>query len=354
MGFYLRVRGRRHVTYIWICLVFALVLLLPGCSWTTSNDSTFLGISTAHLPPTQDGSNTLYWGVDIKKKVLEMIQQSRRICHLTMYELGDSDVLHALSDAYTRGVDVRLVLDATEPHTEKVAIPYLEQAGIPFRLLRVSNGISHIKSLVTDDGKASNLYNEIMGGMNFGSQSWNNLDASVYLEHTSQDFEELFERDWAVAAGSSSSSSSEIRSTLFLYDRQIKAQMLEAVQQAKHRIDIAAFNLSDSELIQQLLLATSRGIQVRVLLEPTEKQNQKTAKLLRRAGVQVAFYKHIKNEILHAKILSIDDGSMVWIGSANLSRQAFQINHEGDLVFRNAFAFGDTIRACLDKEWQRE
>jgi cardiolipin synthase A/B len=329
--------------------VSVLLLFVPGCTWTVTNSG--VAHSALQLPSSvREGENLLVWRSDIKKVALDMIQNSKRIVHMTMYELGDPDILNALAEAHRRGVDVRLVLDATESHTKQMAIPFLEKEGIPYRLLHVSNGISHIKSLVTDDAGSAHRYRELMGGMNFGPNSWNNLDASVLLEHTTNDFEELFQRDWETSAGVKTV---EVHSSLFYYDRQIEPVMIQSLQQAKESIEIAAFNLSDPTFIRQLTTAASRGVKIRVLLEPKERQNQNTAKVLRNAGVEVKFYRPVQNEILHAKLVSVDGGKVVWIGSANFSRQAFQINHEGDLVFHNAFAFGKSIHDCLNAEWER-
>ena len=139
----------------------AACLALVGCSPV---------LSDPEVPPaTAMGADTLLWGPEIKAQALRMIAGSTVFCHLTMYELGDPDILSALAAAAKRGVDVEAVLDATEPHTLATAYPFLRGRRIKVRLLKVPGGISHIKSLVTMDGAGMHA---LLGGMNFGEYSW--------------------------------------------------------------------------------------------------------------------------------------------------------------------------------------
>ena len=51
----------------------------------------------------------------------------------------------------------------------------------------------------------------------------------------------------------------------------------------------------------------------------------------------------MQDELLHAKIMSIDDGTIFFIGSSNFSRQAFEINHEGDMELLHVATFGQRV-----------
>lgn len=330
--------------------LIGIIVSLTGCTFDKTYGDVGSGNSLYTPSAVSVSDKTLYWRQEIKKAALNMIKLSRKVCYLSMYELGDPDLLQALANAHKRGVDVRLVLDATEKHTLDTAIPFLKQEGIPYHLYRVNRGISHIKSLVTDSNGSYTTFDELMGGMNFGPHSWNNLDASVFIHATNSDFERLFLHDWTVSAGNDEP---QEHSSQFVIDQQIEPAMLQAIQTAQHSIDIEIFDLTDAECIQHLLAAQRRGVHVRVLMEPTEKQNHQTAKRLEQAGVEVKFYRHVDHEILHAKLLSIDQGNIIFVGSANFTHQGFHVNHEGDTVIRNVPQFAESIRQSLDMEWKR-
>ncbi|UOF90522.1 phosphatidylserine/phosphatidylglycerophosphate/cardiolipin synthase family protein [Fodinisporobacter ferrooxydans] len=341
----------RKSTSMLLCgIASSCVLALTGCTLEKTYGSTAVSANPYTPATVTVGDKSLVWRQNIKETALHMIKESRKACYLSMYELGDMDILQALADAHRRGVDVRLILDATEKHTLQTAIPFLQKEHIPYHLYRVKGGISHIKSLITDEQGKPQMFDELMGGMNFGPHSWDNFDASVRIQHANSDFERLFFRDWKVSAGQQEP---EPRSTQFLVDRQIEPSMIQAIQGAKRSIDLECFDLSDAAFIRQLILAHQRGVNIRVLLEPREKQNKYSGRKLAQAGIQVKFYKHEGKEILHAKIASIDDGEVVYVGSANFTHQGFQVNHEGDIILRRIPQFGQSIQKSLDMEWQR-
>ncbi|PWI58960.1 phospholipase D-like domain-containing protein [Sulfoacidibacillus thermotolerans] len=319
-----------------------LLLLLSGC---TSMD----GMSAGQFPnPVTQGDETLLWGPEIKPEALKMIDQSTSFCHLTMYELSDPNILQALLRAKVRGVDVEVVLDATEPHSQSVALPFLQAHQIKVRTLSISGGISHIKSLVvmTHHGMQA-----LLGGMNFGTYSWENHDASVYFTHPSPEFEGLFEQDYARAGGNP-----EVPVAYPLplrADTQIEPALLLAIASAKEEIDMEAFAFTSRELVAALSEAVARGVKVRVVLDAKQHYNHKTARLLANAGIDVRYYQPYDNEYLHAKILSVDNGRIVFIGSANFSYHGFSVNHEGDVELMNAFAFGKSIKTDVDNQFTR-
>jgi cardiolipin synthase A/B len=296
-----------------------------------------LGAQTADTQsfpaPVTENDMTLAWGPDIKAQALSMIRGSARECDLDMYELSDPDVLTALADAHQRGVDVQVVVDATEKHSQDQALPALKHSGVPVESLRIHSGISHIKMLIVDGSHAGVL----IGGMNFGAKSWNNNDASVYLAHPNASYLAVFHWDWQ-RAGGNPAASPRVQSP-FLNERSVEQQVVQAIQQAKSSVDMEAFNLSDWGVLDALKAACRRGVQVEILLDPMQSQNRKNAESLRAAGATVMFYQPYQSEWMHAKIVDTDDGKVFMIGSANFSHQAYTYNHEGDIELTNCPGF---------------
>ncbi len=323
---------RWRLKALWMFLVLGLSLFAAGCGLTAAAQDPEVPQSVVM------GDKTLLWGPEIKAEALHMIDRSAQFCHLTMYELSDRDVLDALAAAGLRGVDVEVVLDATESHSLATAVPFLQSRHIKVRLLRIPGGISHIKSLVTEDGTGMHA---LLGGMNFGSYSWQNHDASVYFAHAGVGFEGLFEQDYA-RAGGDPASPVEFAPPL-LYDGQIESALLQAVGDARQSVVIEAFAFTSHALMDALAAACARGVHVSVLLDPHEPYNRRTASELSAAGVQVDYYSPYQGEYLHAKIASIDHGKEVFVGSANFSYHGFSVNHEGDVELGDAWPFAQSI-----------
>ncbi|MCL6636366.1 MAG: phosphatidylserine/phosphatidylglycerophosphate/cardiolipin synthase family protein [Alicyclobacillus sp.] len=272
---------------------------------------------------------TLLWQQDIKRQALAMINGSEHSCDLDMYELSDPDILQALVAAHERGVDVRVVVDATEHHSQHTAVPFLQQHGVPVHSLHIASGISHIKLLVADGPQGGAL----IGGMNAGAQSWGNHDASVYLAAPNPSFAALFRWDW-VRSGGSPAPAPGLQPPLYT-DRTVRSQVLRALQQAQSDVAMEAYELSDAGVLNALLADAKRGVQVRVLLDPGQPQNRRTAERLRAAGAVVRFYKPDGQELMHAKWVVVDHGQTFILGSANFSHQAYTYNHEGDVVLHS-------------------
>ncbi len=331
-------KGKIRFT-IWIAAVCMSSAAISGCQ-TEGNV-----VPSKYLPSPADAPGmTLVWGEDIKKKAIPLINSSKHECFLDIYELSDPDILKALSNAHARGVDVRVVLDATEKHSQSIGFPTLRKEGVPVYLLRIPRGISHIKMLYVD-GQV------LMGGMNYGADSWLNNDASVYIQHPNSSFKSLFFWDYKRANGIPSAAPVPV--SPLVYDRGIEQDVMLAIQNAHESIAMEAFDLTDSSVVHALESANNRGVTVEVLLDPTQSYNRKTAAALRNAGITVRFYRSCQNELMHAKIVDIDHGKTFIIGSANFSHQAYTYNHESDIVLHHVPTFDISFQDNLSFQVSR-
>ncbi len=291
--------------------------------------------------PVMEQGMTLLWRQDIKLQALRMIEHSRTLCDLDIYELSDPEILSALTAAKHRGVAVQVVVDATEDHSQQTALPTLRATGVSVVSLHIHQGISHVKMLITDGSEGGVL----LGGMNFGAGSWNNNDASVYIAHPDGSYLSLFHWDWQRAKGHPASAPG-VRLPL-VYDAAIREQVLSALQQSRQFVIMEAFDLSDWGVKNELKAIAQRGVLVQVLLDPGQYPNRQAAEELRRAGVTVRFYRPQQGEWMHAKILDVDHGRFFLVGSANFSHQAYTYNHEADLALHDVTGFDRSLRKDL-------
>lgn len=325
---------------LWLgCACMALLpLTAAGCGVASASEA-------SHVPnPVTDRGMTLDWGTDVKAQALHMIDGAKRVCYLDIYELSDSDILRALSDARKRGVDVRVIVDATEAHSQQTGLPTLRHDGVPVESFKVPRGISHIKMLLCDG-------DVLIGGMNFGAQSWNNDDASVVIPHANPSFLALFRWDWQRAAGQPAAAPAY--QLPLLDDRQTEQAIEQAIQQATASVSMEAFDLSDRGVVSALTAACKRNVRVEILLDPTQVYNRKSAETLRAAGATVRYYQPYGGELMHAKMLDVDGGKVFFIGSANFSHQAYTYNHEGDVELADVPRFDQAFQQNLSAQIAR-
>ncbi|MCL6487918.1 MAG: phosphatidylserine/phosphatidylglycerophosphate/cardiolipin synthase family protein [Alicyclobacillus mali] len=327
----------------WRALVFTSLLsaLLTGCGlWPLPAEQ---GEKTPAPVKLSDGRAFL-WSGDIKKQALAMIRASRHRLYVDIYECSDPDLLHALIAARRRGVEVRVVLDATEKHSMAVALPTLARAGIDVAPIRIKQGIDHVKMIIADG-------DVLIGGMNFGADSWANHDASVDLPGRADIFLPMFLWDAARAHGETAEAP-EDRSPL-ISDRDIGPSVLRAIRGARREIDMEAFNLTDEDAVNALRWAVARGVSVNILVDPSQSRNRAAVEALRQAGALIRYYRPYGDELLHAKILDVDHGAFFIIGSANFTHQAFTYNHEADVELMRVPAFAEAFESDLHRQMAR-
>ncbi|MFD1673445.1 phospholipase D-like domain-containing protein [Alicyclobacillus fodiniaquatilis] len=284
------------------------------------------------------------WGPEVKQAALQLIAHSHHEVYLEMYELSDPDIMSALAEAHKHKLDVRVVLDATESHSTETGFPTLQKDGVNVRQLSIKEGIDHVKMLVTDDGV-------LIGGMNFGDQSWKNNDASVVIMHPNASFKTMFLWDFARAGGQAVEAPT--LQLPLVDDAHIQTAVLHAIQTARKTIDMEAFVLSDKQVVSALEAAVGRGVALNLLVDPTEYYNRASVDALRNAGAMVRYYRPYDGELMHAKIIDVDDGKTFIIGSANFSHQAYTYNHEADVVLQNVPQLDASFRDDLSTQMAR-
>jgi phosphatidylserine/phosphatidylglycerophosphate/cardiolipin synthase-like enzyme len=107
--------------------------------------------------------------------------------------------------------------------------------------------------------------------------------------------------------------------------------LLQAAREAKREILVAAFVLTDREVVEALEDAHHRGVEVKVLLETRNLKDSLEEELLK-AGIPVR--QDGNPYTLHHKVLVLD-GERVVTGSYNFTARAWQVNNENLLVLQS-------------------
>ncbi len=223
-------------------------------------------------------------------------------------------------------------------------------------------GRDHRKILVVDDQIG------FVGGYNVGSlyeNQWRDTHMSVAgtalwdLENAFIDFWNDANPDDLLRPLSAASWDPHVRAhrnvpRQLIYP--IRGMYLEAIDRAKHTIEITqAYFIPDRNILEALIEASRRGVRVRILVPRIS--NHVVADFVARgyfgrlldAGVEILRY---RDHMVHAKTMTID-GQWSTIGTANIDRLSLTGNYEINLeVLDSDFAAGmsqifatDTARA---------
>lgn len=103
--------------------------------------------------------------------------------------------------------------------------------------------------------------------------------------------------------------------------------LIQTIRQATKKIFIAMFTLTDPTIVETLIQAKKRGIDVRIAVDyyTAKGASHKAVAVLQNAGIEI--YLSQGRELLHHKWAVIDD-TILAMGSANWTKAAFSKNHD--------------------------
>lgn len=277
-----------------------------------------------------------------------LIGSGRRRVLVEMYELGRRDLVRALGAAGARGAVVQVITDPTVTASRRSAVQ-LDSLGVPERAYPVDDGlhqIDHVKLLIVDD-------EAVVGGMNWGAHSDRNHD---YVLETRVGSEvrrlvSIFEQDWSLAGGHPTplgASTGEVAQTA--PGQEIRSMLEAALPHASRRALAEIYTLTDPVVIDELVSAHRRGVDVRVVLDPNQAYNLHAYAVLVAGGVPARWYPVPRGALLHAKI-GLFDGELV-LGSANWTRSGLDVNHELDIETSDPAAVS-AYAARFEADWAR-
>lgn len=302
-------------------------------------------------------------GEDIYKNFIELIDSADKSIYISTYVFGNDDVgrdiLHHLVNKASQGVNVKVLMDGVGSlHTHRRFFKPLIKAGgnisyfmpvlhRPFR--GRTNLRNHRKILIIDENRVlaggANVAIEYMGPSELPDR-WR--DISFVLKGPAvKHYTSVFVYDWEFASGeklTENTNANDYDSGITdgariqivpsgpdvpndaLYD-----SMLSGIFTSKKRLWIVTpYFVPDEPLTQALILASRRGVDVRIILP--KRSNHLLADIVRceylreiqQAGGKIFFY---TKAMVHAKILLMDNEFAV-LGSANIDIRSLFLNYE--------------------------
>lgn len=278
--------------------------------------------------------------------ILNLLNRANQSVDLTIYLLTDETIVRALEETAHRGVHVRVLIEGHpyggDENNRRVAAN-LRRAGVSVRFTSPAFRYTHQKSIIIDDRvgviMTMNLtYSSFTRNREYGVITYNPSDVA--------EMRAVFDADWNRTAPDLPA-----RPRLVWSPINARATILALIGSARERLDLEEPDLLDEEVVDALLRAARRGVQVR-LIRPTpgdsEKEEQANVRRLLRAGGKV---RYMDRPRVHAKVIVVD-GKKALIGSMNLTTTSLDFNRELGIVVDAPSVMGPLLRQ-IEEDWRR-
>jgi cardiolipin synthase len=263
---------------------------------------------------------------DSAKPLVDAINGAKRTLRVRMFLFTDPTMLQTVLAAKHRGVDVRVMLnparrDGTSDNDETRKA--LVAAQIEVRDSNPEFALTHQKSMVIDD---------VTGYVE--SLNWETRDLTEtrdYAVVTTHELEvrqmtDCFEADW-----NRQKFVPHAKSPLIWCPNNGRERIADFIESAKHTLWLQNERYQDTVIIERLVRAARRGVQIHILARPphTLKKDKLVEgvgglRIMHDVGAKVHRLKGLK---LHAKMV-LADGKRAVIGSINLAPGSFDARRE--------------------------
>lgn len=334
---------------------------------------------------------------EIFPEIYKTIENAKHSIYITTYLFGGTighEIAKRLVDKHKEGIQIKFLAEQTMGVLADLANPakkefkYLQDNGVQVKYFPVdlmpkgptfiSNQklINHSKMVVADGTTA------IIGGMNYLDTEAINHDYMIKVEGSAAtEFSKIGDINWEKSRllkiqsledplnpqptqPVMGNATVEIAKTWF-QDQSIDDMIIRNIYNAKNSIDIQMLLLDHQDVVNALVEAKKRGVNIRIILEEVEfgKYNKILDKLplegmanfasvsaLVEAGINVKWYKSsIKDRFLHAKT-ALFDKTLLTIGSANFTYHALTRNHEVSVTTNSPEATG-RYASNFESDW---
>jgi cardiolipin synthase len=259
--------------------------------------------------------------------VYSLINHARHSIDVTMYEFADTTAEHDLAAAAKRGVQVRVILDQKETSVDTPGYDYFKSHGIKVVWSWSKYTYTHQKTLTFDNSvsvvQTANLTaNYYKTSRDFLVVDRNAADVAAIVRVFNADFAHK-----AITPGDGHD--------LVWSPTDSQRQILGLINSARKSLRIYSEEMADTTVIDALISAAKRGVDVSVCGENADGEYTSTFEKMARAGVHIAYFSSSTGFYIHGKVIEADYGrkdARVFIGSENFSSTSLNDNRELGLI----------------------
>ena len=264
--------------------------------------------------------------------VYNLIRSARSTLDMTMYELTDTQAEQLLAQAAASGVTVRVILDQNlEKSSNTAAYNYLNSHGVQVHWANPTYSATHQKTITIDHSTSAIMT------LNLTSQYYSTSRDFAVIENDPNDvaaIETTFEADFNDRALTPPNGDDLVWSPT-----NSQSVILSLINSARHSLVAENEEMGDTNVVNALISAASRGVFVQVVMTNTSDDYLIQFNQLVAAGVEVSTYASSAALYIHAKVILVDYGSPsaeVFIGSENFSSASLTKNRELGLTLSSA------------------
>ena len=262
---------------------------------------------------------------DLRLTFRKAIESAQHSIHITMYAVTDPLILKWLKKQSEKKIAVTLYFDPSAGHIDSA--PFFEATPLK------AQGLMHKKILIIDDQLV------FLGSANMTTSSLvlhDNLTVGFHSSELANFLKNpLFYQPYVPRKKIDFPSSLSFKignqnACLWLLpDKagQALAQLIQEIHSASQTISLAMFTLTHPQLIEALICAKKRGVEVRVCLDfyAGRGASHKAVKRLKEENIPILFSQ--EGPLLHHKWALIDHKTLI-VGSTNWTQSAFKKNQD--------------------------
>jgi phosphatidylserine/phosphatidylglycerophosphate/cardiolipin synthase-like enzyme len=286
---------------------------------------------------------------DSARPIVSAIEDASRTLRVKMFAFSDPALLGAVTAAKRRGVKVRVMLNTARrsgEHDNDAARKALERAHVEVKDGNPAFDLTHEKSMIVDDEVA------FVQSFNWTTKNLTETRDYAIVTRRGHDVDEIvdaFEADWHRR-------SFEPRDkTHFVWcPGPGRERLCEFIDDARHRLFVQNERFQDMVIIERLIRAAQRGVNVHVTARAphTLKRGKLVEgvgglRLLDDVGIKIHQLKHLK---LHGKMM-LADGVAAIVGSINFAAGSLDGRRELAIDVRDANVV-DRLESVVRRDWE--
>lgn len=265
---------------------------------------------------------------DGREPLAREIESARNTIDVMMYLLTDEQLIEQFLDAERRGVQVRVILEQHpfggfgNPEQE---ISRLRAGGAEVKWGRRAFPFTHAKVIVIDRSVA------VITNANATPSSFSDNREFGVVTTFAPDVAQaasIFEADW-------DNREQRLDGPLLVSPETSREGFTRLIEDASTSLDIYAEVIRDDQMVDLLIAAEGRGVEVRIVTSPdSDPRADVIFERLERGGVALHI---LTTPYIHAKMILADDRRL-FIGSQNFTATSLDENREIGVVFEDEIA----------------
>ena len=295
---------------------------------------------------------------DICKEILTNINTSKSSIDMAIYGYSSTPAIEkAIKDAQNRGVKIRLIYDVNTKN-QNIYLDTFKFVSLIVnsksdRGLKDSNATMHNKFYIFDNKivitGSANLSHTDMSG--FNSNNIIVINSADVAKIYKTEFEQMFNGNFHSAKiPTANNKANNIQIYFSPQDKSISNAVLPIIENAKDYIYIPIFVITENRVVEALINAKRRGVDVRLISDALNASSKYSKiRVLRTNDVPVKIENYAGK--MHSKTMIVDDKYSI-VGSMNFSKSGETKNDENTIVLENAEAAKYLKRFFL-YQWDR-